>query len=58
MQTKDFAANDAAGQTDQALKNLGAVLKAADSDYSKVLKTTVLLVDMNDFTEVNKVYGA
>lgn len=45
------------GQTEQALKNLGAVLKASGSDYDRVVKTTVLLADMADFAEVNQVYG-
>ena len=39
------------------MKNLGAVLQAAGSDYDKVVKTTILLADMQDFAEVNKVYG-
>ena len=45
------------GQTDQALKNLGAVLEAAGSSYGQVVKTTILLADMDDFADVNKVYG-
>ncbi|NOZ13923.1 MAG: RidA family protein [Acidobacteria bacterium] len=43
-------------QTEQALKNLFAVLKAAGSSCGRVVKTTVLLQDMNDFSEMNKVY--
>ena len=44
-------------QTEQALKNLGAILDAAGSSFSQVLKTTVLLTDMGDFAKVNEVYG-
>lgn len=44
-------------QTEQVLKNLGAVLKAAGSGLEKVVKTTVFLADMNDFAAMNKVYG-
>lgn len=44
-------------QTHQALKNIGAVLQAAGSDYSKVVKTTVFLKDMNDFTTMNGIYA-
>ena len=44
-------------QTDQVMKNLQAVLSAAGSDLSKVLKCTVYLSDMNDFVAFNKVYG-
>ena len=43
-------------QTEQVLKNLGAVLKAAGSDLSKVVKTTVFLQDLEHFTKMNAVY--
>ncbi len=44
-------------QTHQVLKNLAAILAASGSNFSNVLKTTVFLRDMNDFDEMNKVYG-
>ena len=44
-------------QTERVLANLQAVLKAAGSDLSKVVKTTVFLVDMADFTAMNEVYA-
>lgn len=44
-------------QTEQALKNLSAVLKAAGSDISQVLKTTVFLKNMTDFAAMNEVYA-
>ncbi|XP_006001082.1 2-iminobutanoate/2-iminopropanoate deaminase [Latimeria chalumnae] len=40
----------------QALTNMGEILKAAGCDYNNVVKTTVLLADMNDFNGVNEVY--
>ncbi|KAI3361479.1 hypothetical protein L3Q82_013633 [Scortum barcoo] len=40
----------------QALVNMGEILKAAGCSYGNVVKTTVLLADMNDFTKVNDVY--
>ncbi|XP_063341720.1 2-iminobutanoate/2-iminopropanoate deaminase [Pelmatolapia mariae] len=43
-------------QTRQALVNMGEILKAAGCGYTNVVKTTVLLADMNDFTSVNDVY--
>lgn len=43
-------------QADQVMKNLGAVLEAAGTDYSKVVKTTCFLADMNDFAAFNGVY--
>jgi 2-iminobutanoate/2-iminopropanoate deaminase len=44
-------------QTTRALENLRAVLSEAGSDFSQVVKTTVFLVDMADFTAMNEVYG-
>jgi 2-iminobutanoate/2-iminopropanoate deaminase len=44
-------------QTRQALRNLQAVLEAAGSSLEKVIKTTVFLQDMNDFTAMNGIYG-
>jgi 2-iminobutanoate/2-iminopropanoate deaminase len=46
-----------AEQTKTVLTNLKAVLESAGSDISKVVKTTVYLKDMQDFEEVNRVYG-
>lgn len=44
-------------QTVQVMKNVEAVLKAAGSDLSKIIKSTIFLTNMNDFGAVNKVYG-
>jgi 2-iminobutanoate/2-iminopropanoate deaminase len=44
-------------QTEQALKNVGAILKAADSDLSRVLKMTVYISDMGLWGRVNEVYA-
>ena len=46
-----------AEQTEQVIKNLKAVLEAADSSLAKVIKTTCFLVDMNDFAAFNEVYA-
>lgn len=46
-----------AGQAEQSCKNVGAILEAADSDFSKVIKTTCFLTDMNDFAAFNEVYA-
>ncbi|XP_063041452.1 2-iminobutanoate/2-iminopropanoate deaminase-like isoform X2 [Engraulis encrasicolus] len=43
-------------QAKKALDNMGQILKAAGCDYGNVVKTTVLLADMNDFNSVNEVY--
>ena len=44
-------------QTHQSLKNLGIILKEAGLDYSDVVKTTIFLDDINDFTKVNEIYA-
>ena len=57
-QTGAFPEGGIAAQTTQSLKNLGSILKEAGSDYSKVIKTTVFLADMADFTAMNEVYSS
>ncbi|HEU5466768.1 MAG TPA: RidA family protein [Gemmatimonadales bacterium] len=44
-------------QTEQVMKNLAAVLKAAGSGLDRVVKTTVFLADMADFQAMNEVYA-
>ena len=46
-----------APQTEQVLKNLRAVLKAAGSDLDRCVKTTVFIKNMNDFAAMTDVYG-
>ena len=53
----ELIAGDVRAQTEQALKNLGAVLEAAGMSHADVVKTTIFLIDMNDFAAVNEVYG-
>ena len=55
--TGEFVSPDVTEQTEQVLKNLGEVLKAAGSSLDQVVKTTVFLADMNDFVQMNEVYG-
>ena len=44
-------------QTEQVMKNLGAVLAAAGSSYEKVVKTTCFLQDIGDFAVFNEIYS-
>ncbi len=44
-------------QTEQVMKNIGAILKEAGYDYSDVVKSTCLLNDMANFGAMNEVYG-
>lgn len=55
--TMELVDGDIAAQTEVALENLGAVLKAAGADFSHVVRATVYLADMNDFAAVNEVYA-
>lgn len=55
--TGAFAAEEIAGQTEQSLKNIGAILAEAGYGFEDVVKTTVLLADINDFAAMNEVYG-
>ena len=55
--TGKLVADDISVQTEQALKNLTAVLKAAGSSLDNVVKCTVFLKDMGEFGAMNEVYG-
>lgn len=55
--TGKLAGPDAAAQTEQCLKNLQTILKAAGSDLPYVIRCGVFLIDMNEFQEMNGVYA-
>lgn len=55
--TGDLAEGGIEGQSRQVCENLKAVLAAAGSDLSKVVKTTCFLHDIGDFAAFNSVYG-
>jgi len=52
-----FVEGGIAEQTEQVLRNLSEVLRAAGTSLEAVVKTTVYLADMNDFAAMNEVYG-
>ena len=54
--TGEVVGADIEGQTEQIMKNLSALLEAAGTDFSKVVKTTCFLSDMGNFAAVNDVY--
>lgn len=56
--TGALVAGDAAAQTRRVMENLRAVLAAGGCRPEHVVKTTVFLLDMNDFAAMNEVYGA
>ena len=55
--TGELVAGGISEQTGRVMENLRAILAAAGSDFSQVVKTTVFLIDMADFTDMNEVYG-
>ncbi len=55
--TGEIDGTDIVTQATQVMKNIGALLEAADCDYTKVVKTTCFLADMDDFAAFNQVYA-
>ena len=55
-ETGALETGDIEQQTHRVMKNLGAVLDAGGAGFGDVMKTTIFLVDMNDFATVNRVY--
>jgi 2-iminobutanoate/2-iminopropanoate deaminase len=55
--TKQIVSGGTAAETTRVLDNLAAVLHAAGLEFRHVVKTTIYLVDMADFTAVNEIYG-
>jgi 2-iminobutanoate/2-iminopropanoate deaminase len=54
--TGTIVAGDIGVQTRRVLQNVGALLEAGGLSYAAVVRTTVFLADMNDFTAMNEVY--
>ncbi|MCD6064751.1 MAG: endoribonuclease [Flavipsychrobacter sp.] len=57
-QTGELVQGDIKVETKKVMENLQAILKAAGMDFSNVLKSTIFLMDMGQFAQVNEVYGA
>ena len=56
--TGDLILDDIQSETTQIMRNLKAILEAADMDFSQVVKTSIFLADVNNFSKVNEVYGS
>ncbi|CAD6217905.1 unnamed protein product [Miscanthus lutarioriparius] len=56
-ETGKFVSENVEEQTEQVMKNMGEILKASGASYSSVVKTTIMLADLQDFKKVNEVYG-
>jgi 2-iminobutanoate/2-iminopropanoate deaminase len=55
--TGQMTAGGLESQTHQVIKNISAILESAGSNLSQVVKTTVFLVNLEDFPEFNRIYG-
>ena len=56
-QTGDLVIDNITNETMQVMRNISEVLKAADMDFSNVVKCSIFMKDMNDYSEINKVYS-
>ena len=57
-ETGDLVLDDIKTEAQQVMQNLKAVLTAAEMTFENVIKTTIFLSDMNNFSAVNDVYGS
>lgn len=56
--TGELVQGDIKTETLKVMENLKAILKEAGMDFSNILKTTIFLMDMGQFAQVNEVYGS
>jgi 2-iminobutanoate/2-iminopropanoate deaminase len=56
--TGNLVSGSVKDETHQVMKNLDAILKEAGMDFSNVIKTSIFLMDMGQFADVNEVYGS
>jgi 2-iminobutanoate/2-iminopropanoate deaminase len=57
LETGELAGPTVQEQTEQIMRNLGAILDAAGSGFDRLVKTTVFLLDLGDFAGMNEVYA-
>ncbi|MEW7291679.1 RidA family protein [Aquimarina sp. 2304DJ70-9] len=55
--TGDLVLDDIKTETEQVMQNLKAILDEVDMTFEHVIKTTIFLNDMNNFSQVNEIYG-
>ncbi|HEY8364321.1 MAG TPA: RidA family protein [Haloplasmataceae bacterium] len=56
-ETMEIVSSDVSEQTEQSLKNIQAILTEAGFSFEDVVKTTIFIKDMNDFSKINEVYA-
>ncbi len=58
VKTGNLVLEDIKTETKQVMENLKAVIEAADMTFNDVVKSTIFISDMNDFSQINEVYGS
>ena len=56
--TMELVLSDIETETKQVMENMKAVLEAADMTFENVVKTTIFIMNMNDFVRINTIYGS
>ena len=57
-ETMELVLDDIKSETKQVMENMKAVLEAADMTFENVIKTSIFISDMNNFSQINEVYGS
>ncbi|WP_395043197.1 RidA family protein [Flavobacterium sp.] len=56
--TMELVLDDIETETKQVMENMKAVLEAAQMTFDNIVKTTIFIMDMNDFAKINSVYAS
>jgi 2-iminobutanoate/2-iminopropanoate deaminase len=57
-ETGELTTDNIEAETNQVMQNMKAVLEAAGMTFENVVKTSIFIMDMNDFAKINSVYGS
>lgn len=57
-ETMELVLDNIETETKQVMENMKAVLEAADMTFDNIIKSTIFIMDMNDFARINTVYGS
>ncbi len=57
-ETNELITNNISDETQQVMSNLKAVLEASDMDFENIVKTTIYITNMDNFSKINSIYGS
>ena len=55
--TQELMTESIESETTQVMENIGSILKEASTDFSRVIKSSIFIKNMSDFTKINQIYG-